>query len=126
MILPDSTILLDYLLHRFTEIVEGLRVYPERMRENLERSAGLLSSQGVLLALTGKGLSREEAYRLVQGHAMRAREEGADFPALLRADPVIRQHLSEEEIAACCTLAPTVAHVDAIFERVGLLESETE
>ena len=111
VILPDSTILLDYLLHRFTEIVEGLRVYPERMRENLERSAGLLSSQGVLLALTGKGLSREE---------------GADFPALLRADPVIRQHLSEEEIAACCTLAPTVAHVDAIFERVGLLESETE
>jgi len=126
VILPDSTILLDYLLHRFTEIVEGLRVYPERMRENLERSAGLLASQRILLALTDKGLSREEAYGLVQGHAMRAREEGADFPALLRADPEVRRHLSEGEIAACCTLEPTVAQVDTLFGRVGLLESETE
>jgi len=126
VILPDSTILLDYLLHRFTEIVQGLRVYPERMRENLERSAGLLASQRVLLALTDKGLSREEAYRLVQGHAMRAREEGAAFAALLRADPGIRRHLSEGEIAACLALEPTLAHVDTLFERVGLLESETE
>jgi adenylosuccinate lyase len=126
IILPDSTILLDYLLHRFTEIVEGLRVYPERMRENLERSGGLLFSQRVLLALTERGLSREEAYRLTQGHAMRAREEGADFRALLRADPVIRKHLSEEEIAACCSVESMVAQVDTIFERAGLLESETE
>lgn len=126
VILPDSTILLDYLLHRFTEIVQGLRVYPERMRENLERSAGLLASERVLLALTDKGLSREEAYRLVQGHAMRARYEGTDFPALLRADPGIRRHLSEGEIAACLSLEPTLAHVDTLFERVGLLESETE
>lgn len=126
VILPDSTILLDYLLHRFTEIVQGLRVYPERMRENLERSAGLLASERVLLALTDKGLSREEAYRLVQGHAMRARYEGTDFPALLRADPGIRRHLSEGEIAACLALEPTLAHVDTLFERVGLLESETE
>ncbi|HEU5394558.1 MAG TPA: adenylosuccinate lyase, partial [Candidatus Methylomirabilis sp.] len=126
VILPDSTILLDYLLHRLTEILQGLRVYPERMRENLERSAGLLSSQRVLLALTDKGRSREEAYRLVQGKALRAREEGADFAALLRADPEVRRVLSEGELAACFSPEPTLAQVDTLFERVGLLDKETE
>ncbi|MBI2080177.1 MAG: adenylosuccinate lyase [candidate division NC10 bacterium] len=126
IILPDSTILLDYLLHRFTGIIEGLRVHPERMRANLTRSAGLVASERVLLALTDKGLSREEAYRLVQGHAMRTWEEGGDFAARLTADPVIRRHLSEAELTACFAPEPTREQVETLFERAGLLDRETE
>jgi adenylosuccinate lyase len=126
IILPDSTILLDYLLHRFTGIIEGLRVHPERMRANLTRTAGLLASERVLLALTDKGLSREEAYRLVQEHAMRTWEEGGDFAARLAADPAIRRHLSEAELSACFAPEPTREQVEALFERAGLLDRETE
>lgn len=126
IILPDSTILLDYLLHRFTGIIEGLRVHPERMRANLEQSAGLLASERVLLALTDKGLSREEAYRLVQGHAMRTWEEGGDFAARLTVDPEVRRHLSDAELRACFAPEPTREQVETLFERAGLLDKETE
>src|SRR5215471_4109237 len=87
VILPDSTLLVDYMLHRFSGILEGLRVYPERMRENIERSFGLMYSQRVLLRLTGAGLARQAAYEIVQRNAMRAWTERRSFQALLAADP---------------------------------------
>ncbi|MBZ0170012.1 adenylosuccinate lyase [Candidatus Methylomirabilis lanthanidiphila] len=120
VILPDATILLDYLLVRFREVLEGLRVYPDRMRHNLELTGGLVFSEAVLLALIGKGLTREAAYRLVQGHAMRAWESGDAFKPLLLADSEIRRHLSPDEIESCFDLGYHLRHLDDIFTRVGL------
>ena len=115
---PDSTILLDFMLHRFAGVVEGLVVYPERMRTNLDRTGGLVFSQGVLLALVDAGLARQEAYVLVQRNAMPVWEEGADFLSLLLADQDVRAVLEEDAIRGCFTLDVHLAHVDAIFERV--------
>jgi len=121
VILPDSTILLDYLLVRFREILEGMRVYPERMLANLKSSHGVIFSQQVLLALARGGASREAAYRIVQRNAMQAWETGAEFQALLLADEEVRRYLGPAEIAACFDLGYHLKHVDAIFRRVGLL-----
>lgn len=120
VILPDATILLDYLLVRFREVLEGLRVYPDRMRHNLELTGGLVFSEAMLLALIGKGLTREAAYRLVQRHAMRAWESGEPFKPLLLADPEISQHLSPDEVESCFDLSYHLRHLDDIFARVGL------
>jgi adenylosuccinate lyase len=120
VILPDATILLDYLLVRFREILEGLRVYPDRMRRNLEMTAGLVFSEAVLLALVDKGLVRDEAYRLVQRQAMRAWEEREPFKSLLLADPEIRRYLSAGEIENCLDLGYHLRHLDEIFARIGL------
>ncbi|MDE2179565.1 MAG: adenylosuccinate lyase [candidate division NC10 bacterium] len=120
VILPDATILLDYLLVRFREVLEGLRVYPDRMQRNLELTGGLVFSEAVLLALVGKGLSREEAYRLVQRHAMKAWESGEPFKLLLLADPEICRHLSPGEVESCFDLGYHFRHLDDIFARVGL------
>ena len=86
IILPDSCLVLDYILHLFTYIMKGLQVYPQRMKENLELTKGLIFSQRVLLALIDKGLSRQEAYELVQRNAMKAWKERVDFLQLLKAD----------------------------------------
>lgn len=120
VILPDATILLDYLLVRFREVLEGLRVYPDRMRHNLELTGGLVFSEAVLLALVGKGLTREDAYRLVQRHAMKAWESGEPFKPLLLADPEIRRHLSPGEVENCFDLGYHLRHLDDIFARTGL------
>jgi len=120
VILPDATTVLDYMLHLFTTIVTDLRVYPQRMKANLELSGGLISSQQVLLALVGKGMSREEAYRLVQGHALATWEEGGSFRARLEADPEVRRRLSPEELEACFDYRRHLRHVDAIFARLGI------
>src|SRR5574337_867379 len=120
VVLPDATILLDYLLVRFREVLEGLRVYPDRMRRNLELTGGLVFSEAVLLALIGKGLTREAAYRLVQRHAMRAWESGEPFKPLLLADPDIAQHLSPNEVESCFDLSYHLRHLADIFARVGL------
>ena len=120
VVLPDSTILLDYLLVRFREVLEGLQVYPERMRQNLELTGGLVFSEAVLLALVGKGLNREEAYRLAQRHAMKAWESREPFKQLLLADPEICRHLSAAEIEKCFDLGYHLRHLDDIFARVGL------
>ncbi|PWB44268.1 MAG: adenylosuccinate lyase [Candidatus Methylomirabilota bacterium] len=120
VILPDATILLDYLLVRFREVLEGLRVYPDRMRRNLELTGGLVFSEAVLLALIGKGLTREEGYRLVQRHAMQAWESGEAFKPLLLADPEIGRHLSPAEVESCFDLDYHLRHLDDIFARVGL------
>ena len=115
---PDGTILLDFMLHRFAGVVEGLVVYPKRMMANLERTGGLVFSQRVLLALVDAGLERQEAYVLVQRNAMPVWEEGADFQSLLREDADVRAVLDEDAIAACFSLDRHLAHVDAIFQRV--------
>jgi adenylosuccinate lyase len=124
VILPDSTILLDYMLHRMTEILRGLRVYPDRMRENMARSHGLMFSQRVLLALTERGLPRQVAYELVQRHAMRAWQEGRDFQALLATDPAVAARLDPERLAACFDASWFLRNVDAIYRRLGLEEAE--
>ncbi|MBI4537163.1 MAG: adenylosuccinate lyase [candidate division NC10 bacterium] len=121
VILPDSTILLDYLMVRFREILEGMRVYPDRMLANLKASRGVIFSQQVLLALAKAGAAREAAYRLVQRNAMQAWETDVEFQALLLSDAEVRHYLGPAEIAACFELGYHLRHVDAIFRRVGLL-----
>jgi adenylosuccinate lyase len=120
VILPDGTILLDYLLAKFTEIVKGMRVHPERMRQNLAATHGVIFSQQVLLALSKAGASREAAYQMVQRNAMQAWETGEEFQALLLADPDVRAILAPAEIESCFDLGYHLRHVNAIFRRVGL------
>jgi adenylosuccinate lyase len=120
VVLPDATILLDYLLVRFREVLEGLRVYPDRMRQNLDLTEGVVFSEAVLLALVDKGLSRDEAYRLVQRHAMKAWESREPFKQLLLVDQEIRRHLSPDEVEKCFDLGYHLRHLDDIFARVGL------
>jgi adenylosuccinate lyase len=121
VILPDSTILVDYMLHRMTGIIDGLQVYPERMKENMERSYGLMFSQRVLLKLADKGLPRQQAYEIVQRNAMRAWRERTDFHALLAADPDVTARLAPSDLAACFEPAWYLRNVDAIYRRAGLL-----
>src|SRR6266851_1648132 len=116
---PDATVTLDFALNRLAGLIEKLVIYPENMKKNLDRLGGLVHSQRVLLALTQKGVAREDAYALVQRNAMKVwRGEADDFLALLKADPDVRKHLSEAEIAANFDLGYHVKHVDMIFERV--------
>jgi len=121
VILPDSTILVDYMLHRMTGIIDGLQVYPERMKENMERSYGLMFSQRVLLKLTDKGLPRQQAYEIVQKNAMRSWRERTDFRALLTADPEVTARVTDADLAACFEPAWYLRNVDAIYRRAGLL-----
>ena len=121
VILPDSTILVDYMLHRMTGIIAGLQVYPERMEENMGRSYGLMFSQRVLLKLADKGLPRQQAYEIVQKSAMRAWRERTDFHALLAADPDVTARLAPADLAACFEPAWYLRNVDAIYRRAGLL-----
>src|SRR5262245_61698 len=120
VILPDSTVLVHYMLHQATRIIEGLRVYPDRMRENMERSYGLMFSQRVLLKLTEKGLPRQTAYEIVQRNAMRAWREHAPFRDLLAADPLVTAQLLPAELGDCFDPAWYLRHVDVIFRRAGL------
>jgi len=118
MIGPDATITLDFALARLTGIVKKLVVYPDRMKANLDRLGGLVHSQRVMLALTQAGLSREDAYRLVQRSAMKVWEDGADFLAELLADKEVTQALSEKEIRETFDMGYHTKHVGTIFERV--------
>jgi adenylosuccinate lyase len=118
VIAPDATIALDFALHRFARMIEDLRVYPERMRENLELTGGLYEAQRVLLALVGKGVGRQEGYVFVQRNAMKVWEEKVDFRTALKRDPDVRKVLSEAEIDACFALDHHLKHVDEIFRRV--------
>ncbi len=118
MIGPDATVTLDFALARLAGIVDKLIVYPDNMRKNLDRLGGLVHSQRVLLALTQKGVTREDAYRLVQRNAMKTWRGEGDFLTLLKADAEVRKHLSEKELAANFDLDFHFAQVDAIFRRV--------
>jgi adenylosuccinate lyase len=118
VIVPDSFLALDHMLHRMTGIVRGMVVYPERMRRNIDSTRGVVFSGRVLLALTAAGMRREDAYRVVQGHAMAAWEGGADFQARIRQDPEVRAVVGERDLAGLFDLGPYLAHVDTIFARV--------
>jgi adenylosuccinate lyase len=118
VILPDSFIALDHMLRRFTRIVSGLMVYPERMRENLERSRGVIFSGQVLLELARRGVSREQAYEWVQRNAMRSFHEQKDFKTLLSSDSDVRNVLSEADIEKAFDLRVQLRNVNAIFDRV--------
>jgi adenylosuccinate lyase len=118
VILPDSFIALDHMLRRFTRIVRGMVVYPERMRENLERSRGVVFSGSVLLELARKGISREQAYEWVQRNAMRSFHEKRDFKPLLLADADVMSVLTPAEIEKAFDLDDQFRNVDAIFKRV--------
>jgi len=118
IIAPDSTILIDFMLWRLSRIVKGMRIYPERMRENLERTRGLIFSQAVMLELIRKGLPRQEAYRMVQRNAMKAWEGEEDFRALVKGDGEIRRFLTEAEIEDCFSLKRHLRHVNFFFRRV--------
>lgn len=120
IILPDSTILLDYMLNRFGTIVKSLTVYPENMKRNMDRTFGLPFSGRVLTKLIDKGLSREEAYDTVQPRTMVAWEEQRSFRALVESDPAITAYLSAEELAECFDPSWHLKHVDTIFARLGL------
>jgi adenylosuccinate lyase len=115
---PDATVTLDFALARLAGVIEKLVVYPDSMRRNLDRFRGLIHSQRVLLALTQAGVSREDAYRLVQRNAMKVWEEGADFLEELLADKDVRAALSEDQIRDKFDLAYHTRHVDTIFRRV--------
>jgi adenylosuccinate lyase len=122
VILPDSTILVDYMLHLFTGVMEGLRVFPERMRRNIEATGGAALSQGVMLALVERGLSREEAYGAVQRAAAAAWDEHADFRAELLGQPRVAQLLEATELDALLDPAAAVGNLDAVFDRLEKLE----
>jgi len=121
VILPDSTILLDYMLHTMIRILEGLQVFPERLRENFERSHGLIYSQRVLLKLAEKGLPRQRAYEIVQANAMTAWREQRSFQELLAKDPEVGRHLTAGELKECFDPGWYLRNVDAIYRRLGLL-----
>ncbi|MFI5183256.1 MAG: adenylosuccinate lyase [Vicinamibacteria bacterium] len=118
VIVPDSFLALDHMLRRFTDIVRGLTVNAERMRRNLESGKGLVFSGQLLLELTARGMRREDAYRIVQGHAMEAWRAEGDFRKHVSEDPEIRAVLKDEEIADVFRMERYLAHVDAIFTRV--------
>jgi len=123
IVVPDAFLAVDYMLDRFAWLVEGLVVRSERMRENVDASHGLYFSQRLLLALVESGLGRDEGYRLVQRHALRAWDEGLDFPALVRADGELAGRL---ELDRVFDLGAFTRHVDVVFERLRSLVAERE
>jgi adenylosuccinate lyase len=120
VVLPDSSIALDYILQKAIGLIDGLVVYAERMLENLRATKGLIFSGQLLLALTNKGLSRETAYELVQRNAMRVWDEDRDFQELVKADEDIKAQLSATEIDRIFSLDHYLRNIDAIYKRVGI------
>jgi adenylosuccinate lyase len=120
VIIPDSTILLDYMLQKFENIIRKLIIYPENMKKNLEKSKNAIFSQRVLLELVNKGLSRERAYELTQRNAMRAWKEGSEFRGFLEKDREVKKYLTDKEISACFNLNYYLRYVDRIFKRLKL------
>ncbi|MGZ3593631.1 MAG: adenylosuccinate lyase [Syntrophales bacterium] len=118
VIAPDATILLDFMLHRFTELVRNLVVYPEKMLANLGMTKGVIFSQTVLLKLIERGMSREDAYIVVQRNAMRSWNEGIDFQQLLLEDNEVMSHMNAKDIEDAYRIENFLAHVDFIFKRV--------
>jgi adenylosuccinate lyase len=118
VIAPDATILLDFMMHRFSNLIEKLIVYPDRMAANLKKSRGLIFSESILLLLTKKNISREDAYGMVQKNAMKVWEGDQDFKDVLSRDPDVSAHLTKEEIEEAFDLEHQLRHVDSIFDRV--------
>jgi adenylosuccinate lyase len=123
VVVPDAFLALDYILDRFAWIVDGLVVYAERMRRNLDASHGLTFSHRLLLALVEAGVARDDAYRLVQRHAMQAWDEERDFRTLVAADPQISSLVDLDDVF---DLEATVRHVDTVFARLHALARREE
>jgi adenylosuccinate lyase len=121
LIFPDACLALDYILDLFTGVVDGLRVFPDRMMANVESTRGLVFSQRIMLELVEKGMSRDDAYSLLQAHAATSWENGADFRDLVRQDETVRRHLPSADLDALFDYGYYTRHVDALFARVGLL-----
>ncbi len=120
VILPDTTIAVYYMLEKMGQIIRDMVVHPDQMKSNLEKSRGLIFSQAILLHLIDKGLTREEAYRLVQRNALRVWEKKTDFLSEIKKDPEITAHLSAEDIDRICSWQKRLKHMDIIFERLGI------
>ena len=120
IILPDSTIILDYILNKAIEVIKGLVVHPANMKENLNRTKGLIFSERLMLELTRKGLSREKAYRIIQRNAMKVWKKRIDYKKQLSLDKELRKHLSPREISACFDLSPHTRNVDWIFKKLKI------
>lgn len=120
VIFPDATILLHYMLEKFINVVEKMNVYPARMKRNIQLTRGLVSSQQVLLALVGKGFTREQAYAIVQKNALNAWKNELNFRELIQADPQVIRSLSPTEIEKCFDLSYHLKNVDYIFKRAGI------
>ena len=118
IIIPDSNILMDYILQKFTAIIENLNVYPENMKKNLMTTRGLIFSQKVMLKIASKGLSREESYRIVQGISMQVWQGESDFKELLLKNAEVSKYLSNKEIDDCFNYKNYLHHIDYIFKRV--------
>ena len=125
IVLPDSTILLDFMLARLDSILSTLRIYPERMQANLELTGGLVFSQQLLLRMIEQGMRRDEAYQLVQSLASKAWEGGQAFRALVQGDARIRRLLSARQITGCFSIDPFIAHVETVFARLFPLKPAT-
>ena len=126
IILPDSCLALDYILGLFTEVMGGLRVYPRRMLENMESTRGLLFSQRVLLALVERGVSRENAYELVQRNAMDSWDSGKDFRDMLKSDAEVVSYLSVAELEGLFDYGYYLRYVEGTLRRLGLVQTEAE
>ncbi len=124
IILPDATLLLDYMLDTFTKIMQGLNVYPKNMKKDLELTKGLVFSQRVMLALIDKGISRQEAYKFVQRNAMESWRSGKKFLTLLEADKELMSRIGKAELEAIFDYHYYTEHVDTIFKRLGLTETQ--
>jgi adenylosuccinate lyase len=120
IILPDSTILLNYMLEKFINVIDKLTIYPKRMAANIQLTRGLVSSQKVLLALVGKGYTREQAYALVQRNALNAWKNDLNFKQLVLEDKGVRTKMSPQEIEACFDLKYHLRNVEYIFKRAGI------
>ena len=120
IIIPDSTNLMDYMLIKLNKLFENLIVYPENMMKNLNMTNGLIFSQEVLLMLVQKGISREDAYKLVQKNAMQVWEKNKDFKTLLKSDKDILNLLNENEIDSLFDLNKILININKVFERLDL------
>jgi adenylosuccinate lyase len=118
VVLPDSSILLDYMLHKFTEVVSGLLVHPENMKRNIGLTKGLIFSEVVLLKLIEKGIERSRAYSFVQRNAIRAYEKGLDFREEVAKDPDVQRLLTVREIETCFSLNHFLKNLDKIYAKV--------
>ncbi len=124
IILPDSCLILDYSIALFTSIMRGLQIYPQKMKQNIELTKGLIFSQRVMLALIDKGLSRQKAYELVQRNAMKAWKGNKKFLSLLKSDPEVTAILPQSELEPLFDYQYYLRHINEIFERLGLTEAQ--
>ena len=124
IILPDATIAINYMLNRFGNVVKNLTVYPENMKRNIDKTYGVIFSQRVLLALIDKGMTREDAYNVVQPLAMEAWETETPFKQLLKQNEIVQEKLTDEELEDCFDYTYHLKNVDFIFERLGLNEKD--